>query len=70
MAINKVGFAALNQQFNDGTGQAKKEELFRLNELETKFITGRVTDIIISDGHPLFNDFSFISIFVFSLRYN
>ena len=55
MAISRYGFGAVNQDFNSNI--LNRDEIFdQLNTLKAQFITGRVTDIIISDTHPKFNE--------------
>lgn len=56
MAINKAGFGGLNQNFNS-TIQNRKDIFDQLETLNAQFITARVTDIIISNTHPLFNEY-------------
>ncbi len=56
MAINKAGFGSLNQNFNS-VGLNKEDIFNQLNTLKAQFITARVTDIIISNTHPLFNEY-------------
>ena len=56
MAINRQGFAALNQQLN--SANLNRDNInSQLATLNAQFITARVTDIIISNTHPLFNDY-------------
>jgi len=56
MAINKAGFGGLNQNFN-GVGLDQNDIQNQLETLNAQFITARVTDIIISNTHPLFNEY-------------
>lgn len=56
MAINKAGFGGLNQNFNS-TIQNQNDIFEQLETLNAQFITARVTDIIISNTHPLFNEY-------------
>lgn len=56
MAINKAGFGGLNQNFNSANLN-KEDILSQLDTLNAQFITARVTDIIISNTHPFFNDY-------------
>jgi len=52
---NNLGFSGLNNTLNS---QDPTQEIFQnLDILNSKFITGRVTDIIISNTHPLFDDY-------------
>ena len=52
--MNKSGFGGLNQNFNGDNGN---EDIFgQLETLKSKFISARVTDIIISNTHPLFDE--------------
>ena len=57
MAINKAGFGGLNQNFN-GVGLDQNDIQNQLKTLNAQFITARVTDIIISNTHPLFNEYA------------
>ncbi len=54
--INRQGFAGLNQQLNDANLNRSNIDS-QLATLNAQFITARVTDIIISNTHPLFNDY-------------
>lgn len=56
MAVNKAGFGGLNQNFN-GVGLNQNDIQNQLETLNAQFITARVTDIIISNTHPLFNEY-------------
>ena len=56
MPINKAGFGGLNQNFNS-SNLNKEDILSQLDTLNAQFITARVTDIIISNTHPLFNEY-------------
>ena len=52
--MNKAGFGGLNQNFN---GDNRSEDIFgQLETLKSQFISARVTDIIISNTHPLFDE--------------
>ena len=52
MAINRQGFAALNQQLN--SANLNRDNInSQLATLNAQFITARVTDIIISNTHWL-----------------
>ena len=52
--MNKAGFGGLNQNFN---GDNRSEDIFgQLETLKSQFIPARVTDIIISNTHPLFDE--------------
>lgn len=54
--INKQGFAGLNQQLNNAN--LNRDNInSQLATLNAQFITARVTDIIISNTHPLFLDY-------------
>tara|TARA_R110000822_G_scaffold9093_11_gene35512 strand:- start:1492 stop:2829 length:1338 start_codon:yes stop_codon:yes gene_type:complete len=54
--MNKAGFGGLNQNFNSKI--QNQEDIFgQLDTLNAQFITARVTDIIISNTHPLFNEY-------------
>ena len=56
MAISKFGFGAVNSEFNSTI--INREDIFnKIDILNSKFIVGRVTDIIISNTHPKFNQF-------------
>ena len=54
MAINR-GFSGLNSLMN--SADPTNEILSNLDILNSKFINGRVKDIILSNKHPLFNDY-------------
>lgn len=56
MAINKAGFGGLNQNFN-GVAMDQNDLQNQLETLNAQFITARVTDIIISNTHPLFSEY-------------
>lgn len=52
----KAGFGGLNDNFNSNI--QNQENLFeQLDKLNAQFITARVTDIIISNTHPLFDEY-------------
>ena len=54
--MNKAGFGGLNQNFNSIL--ENRESIFdELEILNAQFITARVTDIIISNTHPLFSEY-------------
>jgi len=52
---NNLGFSGLNNNLNPG--QASQEILNNLSVLNSKIITGRVVDIILSNTHPLFYEY-------------
>jgi hypothetical protein len=54
--MNKAGFGGLNQNFN-GNLQNQEDIFNHLETLNAQFISARVTDVIISNNHPLFNDY-------------
>lgn len=54
--MNKAGFGGLNSTFN-ATIQNREDIFSQLDSLKAQFITARVTDIIISNTHPLFNTY-------------
>tara|TARA_R110000744_G_scaffold73352_1_gene146885 strand:- start:36 stop:1373 length:1338 start_codon:yes stop_codon:yes gene_type:complete len=54
--MNKAGFGGLNQNFNS-TLENRESIFSELETLNAQFITARVTDIIISNTHPLFNEY-------------
>ena len=54
MAINR-GFSGLNSLIN--SEDPSNSILANLDVLNSQFITGRVTDIILSNKHPLFNQY-------------
>ena len=56
MGINRSGFAGLNQNLNSANLNRDNIDS-QLATLKAQFITARVTDIIISNTHPLFNEF-------------
>ena len=52
---NSLGFSGLNNTLNSAD---PNQEIFdNLSVLNSQLITGRVVDIILSNTHPLFNDF-------------
>ena len=53
---NKYGFTSVNQQVTSG-GNSQTDLISRLNEINNKLIYARVTDIILDDNHPYFNDY-------------
>tara|TARA_B110000908_G_scaffold58757_1_gene71434 strand:+ start:56 stop:1396 length:1341 start_codon:yes stop_codon:yes gene_type:complete len=54
--MNKAGFSGLNATLNSNI--ENREDIFsQLETLNAQFITARVTDIIISNTHPLFNKY-------------
>ena len=53
---NKYGFTSVNQQVTSG-GNSQNDLISRLNEINNKLIYARVTDIILDDNHPYFNDY-------------
>ena len=52
--MNKAGFGGLNDNFNASDNDQSVSE--QLSTLKAQFITARVTDVIISNTHPLFSD--------------
>ena len=52
---NNLGFSGLNNNLNPSN--STQEFLNNLDVLNSKMITGRVVDIILSNTHPLFYDF-------------
>ena len=55
--MNKAGFGGLNQNINAAQDNAIERIFDELGILKAQFITARVTDIIISNTHPLFNEY-------------
>ena len=53
--INKVGLNGLNRNLST-PGGSQNDLINLLNSINNKFIVGRVTDIILDENHPRFNE--------------
>ena len=53
---NQYGFTSVNQQVTSG-GNTQQELLSKINEVNEKVIYARVTDIILDETHPNFDEY-------------
>ena len=53
---NQYGFTSVNQQVTSG-GNTQQELLSKINEVNEKLIYARVTDIILDETHPNFDEY-------------